>query len=71
MGYKLTVLGCHSATPRVNAHPTAQYLEINSRHFLIDCGEGTQRQMRLNKVGFSKISTLFSYLTFMEIISLA
>ena len=59
MGYKLTILGCHSATPRVNAHPTAQYLEINSRHFLIDCGEGTQRQMRLNKVGFSKINTIF------------
>jgi len=59
MGYKLTILGCHSATPRVNAHPSAQYLEINSRHFLIDCGEGTQRQMRLNKVGFSKISTIF------------
>jgi ribonuclease Z len=52
-------LGCHSATPRVNAHPTAQYLEINSRHFLIDCGEGTQRQMRLNKVGFSKVNTIF------------
>ena len=59
MGYKLTILGCHSATPRVNAHPSAQYLEINSRHFLIDCGEGTQRQMRLNKVGFSKINTIF------------
>jgi ribonuclease Z len=59
MGYKLTILGCHSATPRVNAHPTAQYLEINSRHFLIDCGEGTQRQMRLNKVGFSKVNTIF------------
>jgi len=59
MGYKLTILGCHSATPRVNAHPSAQYLEINSRHFLIDCGEGTQRQMRLNKVGFSKVNTIF------------
>ena len=59
MGYKLTILGCNSATPRVNAHPTAQYLEINSRHFLIDCGEGTQRQMRLNKVGFSKVNTIF------------
>ena len=59
MGYKLTILCCHSATPRVNAHPTAQYLEINSRHFLIDCGEGTKRQMRLNKVGFSKVNTIF------------
>lgn len=59
MSLELTILGCHSATPRVNAHPTAQYLEINSRHFLIDCGEGTQRQMRKYKVSFSKINHIF------------
>lgn len=56
---KLTILGCHSATPRVNAFPTSQYLEINNNHFLIDCGEGTQRQMRKYKVGFSKINHVF------------
>ncbi|TXD48765.1 ribonuclease Z [Polaribacter sp. IC073] len=55
----LTILGCHSATPRVNAFPTSQYLEINNHHFLIDCGEGTQRQMRKYKVGFSKINHIF------------
>ena len=55
----LTILGCHSATPRANAFPTAQYLEINNNHFLIDCGEGTQRQMRKYKVGFSKINHIF------------
>ena len=59
MSIELTVLGCHSATPRVNAYPTSQYLTINSRHFLIDCGEGTQRQMRKYKVGFSKINHIF------------
>ncbi|WP_428742813.1 ribonuclease Z [Tenacibaculum sp.] len=59
MSLQLTILGCHSATPRVNAYPTAQYLEINNRHFLIDCGEGTQRQMRKYKVGFSKINHIF------------
>ncbi|MGB0879609.1 MAG: ribonuclease Z [Polaribacter sp.] len=59
MSLRLTILGCHSATPRVNAHPTSQYLEINNRHFLIDCGEGTQRQMRKYKVGFSKINHIF------------
>ncbi|TVZ57177.1 RNAse Z [Lutibacter sp. Hel_I_33_5] len=56
---KLTILGCHSATPRVNAHPTSQHLELNNRHFLIDCGEGTQRQMRKYKVGFAKINQIF------------
>lgn len=59
MSLNLTILGCHSATPRVNAYPTSQYLEINNRHFLIDCGEGTQRQMRKYKVGFSKIDHIF------------
>ena len=59
MSIHLTILGCHSATPRVNAHPTSQYLEINNNHFLIDCGEGTQRQMRKYKIGFSKINHIF------------
>ncbi len=59
MSLRLTILGCHSATPRVNAFPTAQYLEINNEHFLIDCGEGTQRQMRKHKVGFAKINRIF------------
>jgi len=59
MSINLTILGCHSATPRINAFPTSQYLEINNRHFLIDCGEGTQRQMRKYKVGFSKIDHIF------------
>ncbi len=59
MSLRLTILGCHSATPRVNAFPTSQYLEINDRHFIIDCGEGTQRQMRKYKVGFAKINHIF------------
>ncbi len=59
MSLKLIILGCHSATPRENAHPTSQYLEINNHYFLIDCGEGTQRQMRKYKVGFTKINHIF------------
>jgi len=59
MSLKLTILGCHSATPRVNAHPTSQYLEINNHFFLIDCGEGTQVQLRKYKVKFSKIKHIF------------
>jgi ribonuclease Z len=59
MSLNLTILGCHSATPRANAFPTSQYLAINNKHFLIDCGEGTQRQMRKYKVGFSKIDHIF------------
>ncbi|MBS3992344.1 MAG: ribonuclease Z [Bacteroidetes bacterium] len=59
MSLKLTILGCHSATPRTFAHPTSQYLEINNRSFLIDCGEGTQVQLRTYKIKFSKINHIF------------
>ncbi len=59
MSIKLTILGCHSATPRYDAHPTAQVLEIKERSFLIDCGEGTQTLLRKYKISFSKIKHIF------------
>ena len=59
MSISLTILGCHSATPRTFAHPTSQYLEINNRRFLIDCGEGTQVQLRKYKIKFSAINHIF------------
>lgn len=59
MSLKLTILGCHSATPRLNANPTAQFLEIKNHSFLIDCGEGTQVQLRRYHLKFSKIKHIF------------
>ena len=59
MSIRLTILGCHSATPRENALPTAQILEIKGHTFLIDCGEGTQTLLRKNKISFSKIKHIF------------
>ncbi|UZO80261.1 ribonuclease Z [Aquimarina sp. ERC-38] len=56
---KLTILGCYSATPRTFTNPTSQVLEINDRILLIDCGEGTQVQLRKNKVRFSRINHIF------------
>lgn len=56
---KLTILGCYAATPRSITNPTSQVLEIKNRLFLIDCGEGTQVQLRRNKVKFSKINHIF------------
>ncbi|HEX8576407.1 MAG TPA: ribonuclease Z [Flavobacterium sp.] len=56
---KLTILGCYAATPRTLTNPTSQVLEIKNRLFLIDCGEGTQVQLRKNKIKFSKINHVF------------
>ncbi len=56
---KLSILGCYSATPRTFNNPTSQVLEINNHLFLIDCGEGTQVQLRKNKIKFSRIKHIF------------
>ena len=56
---KLTILGCYAATPRTFTNPTSQVLEINNHLFLIDCGEGTQVELRRNKVKFSNIRHIF------------
>lgn len=55
----VTILGCYAATPRTFTNPTSQVLEIRNRLFLIDCGEGTQVQLRKNKIKFSKINCVF------------
>ena len=56
---ELTILGCHSATPRENKHTTSQLLEVGGNLFLIDCGEGTQIQLRKSKIKFSRIKHIF------------
>lgn len=56
---KLTILGCYAATPRTFTNPTSQVLQINNHLFLIDCGEGTQVELRRNKVKFSRIKHIF------------
>lgn len=59
MSFELTILGSNSALPTSNRYPTAQVLDVPGRCFLIDCGEGTQIQLRRNKISFSKIRHIF------------
>ncbi|MFB9119652.1 ribonuclease Z [Bergeyella porcorum] len=59
MSTYLTILGFNSAIPTINSAPTAQFLEMDERHFLIDCGEGTQVQLRKAKAKFSRINHIF------------
>ena len=55
----ITILGCHSATPRSNYHTTSQLIELKNNLFLVDCGEGTQVRLREEKVKFSRIKNIF------------
>ncbi len=59
MPFQLTILGTSSALPTSNRYPTAQVLNVLGRFFLIDCGEGTQSQMRKYQIGFSQINHIF------------
>ena len=56
---KLTILGSSSALPTSERYPSAHVLNAHERLFLIDCGEGTQMQLRKNKIRFGKISHIF------------
>jgi len=57
--FSVTILGSSSALPTSTRFPTSQVVNLNERLYLIDCGEGTQIQLR--KFGFKagKINHIF------------
>jgi len=59
MSFTLTILGCNSAMPTPQRFSTAQVLNVHERFFLIDCGEGTQIQLKRNKIPMNKINHIF------------
>lgn len=59
MEFELKILGSASATPVMDRHHTAQVLTVGSSHYLIDCGEGTQRRLLEYKIRHQRIHTIF------------
>ena len=59
MKFEITILGCGSAVPTLQRNAAAQVLNVLERYFLIDCGEGTQQQLRRFKVPYNKINHIF------------
>ncbi|NLX81563.1 MAG: ribonuclease Z [Proteiniphilum sp.] len=57
--FQVTILGCGSAMPTTYRNPTSQLIEVNNKLFMIDCGEGTQLQMRKYKARMSKLHSIF------------
>jgi len=56
MPFELTILGCSSALPTSKRNPSAQLVNLLGRFFLIDCGEGTQVQLRKHHFKIQKIN---------------
>lgn len=59
MNFTLNVLGTASAKPSANRNSSAQVLDVRGRLFLIDCGEGTQRQLCRQHLSFERIDAIF------------
>jgi ribonuclease BN (tRNA processing enzyme) len=58
MKFEVTVLGSGSALPTLNRRPSAHFVNCNERFVLIDCGEGTQLQLRKYKLKFQRIQVI-------------
>lgn len=58
MDFEVIVLGSGAAVPSLTRNTSAQYVFCHNRHILIDCGEGTQLQLRKFKIKFQQIQTI-------------
>ncbi len=56
MALELQILGSNSAAFAHNRHHTSQLLRVQDQYFLIDCGEGTQLQIKKYKIKLSRIN---------------
>lgn len=57
--FRVHILGCGSALPTLKHNASSQVVEIREKLFMIDCGEGTQMQLRKSRIRFTKISCVF------------
>lgn len=57
--FKVYILGCGSALPTLRHNPSSQIVAMRDKQFMIDCGEGTQLQLRRSKINFNKLGHVF------------
>lgn len=57
--FHVHILGTASASPTEHRRPSAQVVSINDRHYLVDCGEGTQVQMLRYHIRFGRLDGIF------------
>jgi ribonuclease Z len=59
LSFNITILGSSGALPAYGRFPSSQLVEIQNRHFLIDCGEGTQIQLMKFQANLHRINHIF------------
>jgi ribonuclease Z len=56
MHAEVTILGNNSAAPTKNRNQSGQHFRLEQDHLLLDCGEGTQKRLILNRINYQKIN---------------
>lgn len=57
--FSVNILGCGSATPSLIHNTSSQIVDFRDTLMMIDCGEGTQQQVRRLGFNFSRIRRIF------------
>lgn len=57
--FRVHILGCGSALPTLRHYASAQVVELRGKLMMVDCGEGTQMQLRRSHSRFTKINCVF------------
>lgn len=57
--FNVNILGCGSALPTTRHMATSQVVDLRDKLYMIDCGEGTQLQMRRMHIKFSRLNHIF------------
>lgn len=57
--FRVYILGCGSALPTLRHYASSQLVEIRGKLMMVDCGEGTQMQLRRCHARFTKLSHVF------------
>ena len=57
--FNINILGCGSALPTTRHLATSQIVDLRDKLYMIDCGEGTQVQMRRMRVRFGRLAHIF------------
>ncbi len=56
--FEIVFLGTSASAPSISRGLSAQFVLYNEYRFLIDCGEGTQRQMLKSGLGFKRLDKI-------------
>lgn len=56
--FELLFLGTSASAPSVHRGLSAQVLMVKDHRFLVDCGEGTQRQILRSGIGFKRLNKI-------------